>query len=133
MGWEIHPDGLIDVLDMANAKAPGLPLYITENGSAYPDVVEADGTVNDPERLAYLQSHLGACRDAIARGLPLAGYFVWSLMDNFEWAWGYSRRFGIVHVDYETQARTPKASGLWFQKFLAGPRAVEDVSGGELS
>lgn len=128
MGWEIHPDGLIDVLEMASALAPGLPLYITENGSAYPDVVDTDGTVTDPERLDYLQSHLAACRDAIARGLPLAGYFVWSLMDNFEWAWGYTRRFGIVHVDYETQKRTPKASGLWFRDFLSASPAGEGQS-----
>ena len=120
MGWEIHPDGLIDVVEMANAKAPNLPLYITENGSAYEDVVEADGTVNDLERLDYLQAHLTACRGAIARGLPLAGYFVWSLMDNFEWAWGYTRRFGIVYVDFDTQVRTPKVSGLWLRRFLHG-------------
>jgi beta-glucosidase len=122
MGWEIHPDGLVDVLEMANALAPALPLYITENGSAYEDVVQQDGTVDDPERLAYLQSHLAACRDAIERGLPLAGYFVWSLMDNFEWAFGYTRRFGIVHVDYATQVRTPKASGRWLGRFLRGER-----------
>jgi beta-glucosidase len=121
MGWEIHPDGMTDVLEMAHAKAPQLPLYITENGSAYEDVVEAEGTVDDRERTDYLQQHVGACRDAIAKGLPLAGYFVWSLMDNFEWAWGYSRRFGIVYVDYETQVRTPKKSGRWLAGFLGGP------------
>jgi beta-glucosidase len=121
MGWEIHPDGMVDVLEMAHAKAPELPLYITENGSAYEDVVAADGTVDDPERTDYLQKHVQACQDAIGKGLPLAGYFVWSLMDNFEWAWGYSRRFGIVHVDYGTQVRTPKKSGRWLAGFLGGP------------
>lgn len=120
MGWEIHPDGLVDVLRAANELAPGLPLYITENGSAYEDVVGPDGSVDDTERLAYLQDHIGACRDAIDEGLPLQGYFVWSLMDNFEWAWGFSRRFGVVHVDYETLARTPKASGRWLKGFLDG-------------
>lgn len=118
MGWEIHPDGLIGVLEMAHSKAPNLPLYITENGSAYEDLIQSDGSVDDPDRLAYLQTHLEACRDAISSGLPLAGYFVWSLMDNFEWAWGYTRRFGIVYVDYATQVRTPKTSGRWFTRFL---------------
>lgn len=120
MGWEIHPDGLIDVLEMANRLAPDLPLFITENGSAYEDVVAADGSVDDPERLDYLQKHLAACAEAVEKDLPLQGYFVWSLMDNFEWAWGYSRRFGIVHVDYETQTRTPKASARWLSGFLGG-------------
>jgi beta-glucosidase len=120
MGWEIHPDGLVDVLEMAHAAAPELPLYITENGSAYEDVVGEHGTVVDPERTEYVRQHVAACHEALQRGLPLAGYFVWSLMDNFEWAWGYSRRFGIVHVDYETQVRTPKTSGRWLTGFLSG-------------
>jgi beta-glucosidase len=118
MGWEIHPDGMVDVLRQANALAPGLPLYITENGAAYPDRVDAEGRIDDPERAEYLQAHFEAARDAIAEGLPLGGYFIWSLMDNWEWAWGYSRRFGIVHVDYETQKRTPKRSAEWVAGFL---------------
>ncbi|ROS57976.1 broad-specificity cellobiase [Frigoribacterium sp. PhB160] len=118
MGWEIHPDGLLDVLEQAAAAAPGLPLVVTENGSAYEDHVGDDGSVDDPERLAYLRQHVEACAEAVRRGLPLTGYFAWTLMDNFEWAWGHSRRFGLVHVDYETQARTPKSSGLWFRRFL---------------
>ncbi|RWZ64576.1 beta-glucosidase [Labedella populi] len=130
MGWEIHPDGLVDVLEMAHAIAPELPLHITENGSAYEDVVGEGGSVDDPERTAYLRQHIAACRDAIERGLPLGGYFVWSLIDNFEWAWGHSRRFGIVHVDYETQARTPKTSGRWLAGFLGGPLADDpDATG----
>ena len=120
MGWEIHPDGMVDVLEMANAVAPGLPLYITENGSAYEDMIAADGSIDDPERTSYLRRHVDACHQAIDRGLPLKGYFVWSLMDNFEWAWGYSRRFGIVHVDYATQVRTPKTSAQWLTGFLKG-------------
>jgi len=120
MGWEIHPDGLIDVLTMAHEKAPQLPLYVTENGSAYEDIVTADGTINDEARTDYLYKHIEACKNAIEREIPLAGYFVWSFIDNFEWAMGYSRRFGIVFVDYATQARTPKRSALWYAGFLGG-------------
>jgi beta-glucosidase len=120
MGWEIHPDGLIDVLRMAHHLAPELPIYITENGSAYEDTLLPDGTVDDPERLAYLQSHLEAARLAISEGLPLRGYFAWSLMDNFEWAWGHSRRFGLFYVDYATQRRIPKTSARWLANLLRG-------------
>ncbi len=119
MGWEIHPDGLVDVVRASHRLAPELPIYITENGSAYEDVVGADGTVNDPERLKYLQQHIAACQEAIAEGLPLKGYFAWSLMDNFEWAWGFSRRFGLVHVNYDNLERTLKASGRWLTEFLS--------------
>jgi beta-galactosidase len=119
MGWEIHPDGLVDVVQMAHERAPELPIFITENGAAYPDEVRPDGSVDDEERRQYFELHVGACADALAKGLPLKGYFAWSLMDNFEWAFGYSRRFGIVYVDYETQARTVKKSGLWFRDFLS--------------
>ncbi|QHC66196.1 beta-glucosidase [Rathayibacter sp. VKM Ac-2759] len=125
MGWEIHPDGLLDVLDQAHALAPALPLFVTENGSAYDDDVAPDGSIDDPERTAYLEQHVAACRAAVERGLPLRGYFVWSLMDNFEWAWGYTRRFGLVHVDYGTQRRTLKTSARWFARFLGG-RSGED-------
>ncbi len=118
MGWEIHPDGLVDVLRMAAAARPGLPVLVTENGAAYADRVEDDGSVHDPERRAYLESHIAACAEAIALGVPLHGYFIWSLMDNFEWAFGYTRRFGIVHVDYDTQRRTVKDSGHWVRSFL---------------
>ncbi|PYY36658.1 beta-glucosidase [Curtobacterium sp. MCPF17_046] len=120
MDWEVHPDGMVDVLRQAHDLAPELPLYITENGSAYPDPdhVGPEGEVVDPDRTAYLRAHLGACAAAVDAGLPLRGYFAWSLMDNWEWAWGYSRRFGIVHVDYETQQRTVKQSGHWLAAFL---------------
>jgi len=121
MGWEIHPDGLLDVLAMAHDRRPDLPLFVTENGAAYDDEVLADGTVQDEERRAYLEQHLAACAEAVRRGLPLKGYFVWSLLDNWEWAFGYSRRFGIVHVDYETLRRTPKASAYWLAGLLGGP------------
>ncbi|MGO4533802.1 GH1 family beta-glucosidase [Leifsonia sp. 2MCAF36] len=118
MGWEIHPDGMVDVIRQANQLAPDLPLYITENGAAYPDRVDSDGEIDDPQRAEYLEAHFEAARDAVAEGLPLKGYFIWSLMDNWEWAWGYSRRFGIVHVDYRTQKRTPKRSARWVADFL---------------
>jgi beta-glucosidase len=118
MGWEVHPDGMLDVLRQANALAPSLPLYITENGAAYPDRVDADGRIDDGERAEYLEAHLEAARDAVDSGLPLGGYFIWSLIDNWEWAFGFSRRFGLVHVDYRTQRRTPKRSADWMADFL---------------
>ncbi|MFC4242144.1 GH1 family beta-glucosidase [Gryllotalpicola reticulitermitis] len=126
MGWEIHPDGLIDVLEQAHAYAPELPLYITENGSAWPDVVQPDGRVDDPERQEYLEQHVAACAAAIGRGLPLRGYFIWTLIDNFEWAWGFSRRFGLAYVDYATQRRTVKSSGTWLAGFLSGALEAPD-------
>jgi beta-glucosidase len=119
MGWPIQASGLRDILATTNKLAPELPLYVTENGAAYPDVLSAEGTVEDVERQQYFEQHLEVCRQIVAEGLPLKGYFAWSLLDNFEWAWGYSRRFGLVYVDYPTQARTVKNSGLWLQRFLA--------------
>ncbi|CAM5432820.1 Beta-glucosidase OS=Streptomyces griseomycini OX=66895 GN=FHS37_005090 PE=3 SV=1 [Streptomyces griseomycini] len=97
-------------------EAPGLPLYITENGAAYDDKPDADGKVHDPERVAYLHGHLTEVRRAIADGADVRGYFLWSLMDNFEWAYGYDKRFGAVYVDYVTQQRTPKSSALWYAR-----------------
>ena len=119
MGWEVQPDGLVDVVDMVHRRAPGLPVYITENGAAYDDVVRPNGSVDDSDRRLYYELHVDACRTAIERGLNLKGYFAWSLLDNFEWAFGFSRRFGLVYVDYATQQRIVKASGLWFKEFLA--------------
>jgi len=119
MGWEVHPDGLVDVVAMVAERAPGVPVYITENGAAYDDEVSADGTVEDEDRRRFLEQHLAACADAVAAGLPLRGYFAWSFLDNYEWAFGLSRRFGIVRVDYETQERTVKRSGRWFGELLA--------------
>ncbi|MFS8103057.1 beta-glucosidase [Lentzea alba] len=110
MGWEVRPDGLTSVLLRVHQDYPSIPLYITENGAAYPD----QPGVDDAERTAYLASHLRAAHTAIAAGVDLRGYFCWSLMDNFEWAEGYAKRFGIVHVDYDTQVRTPKMSARWF-------------------
>ncbi|MEV5967477.1 GH1 family beta-glucosidase [Kribbella sp. NPDC051952] len=119
MGWPIEPRGLRDILVTINKLAPELPLYVTENGSAYPDVLTAEGTVEDDERLDYLQQHVAVCRDLVSEGFPLKGYFAWTLIDNFEWSWGHSRRFGIVYVDYTTQARIVKKSGQWLKDFLS--------------
>ncbi len=118
MGWEVVPSGLHTLLTRLVADYPALPFYITENGAAYDDVVAADGTIRDSDRLAFLEAHLAACADAIADGVPLAGYFAWSLMDNFEWGFGYTKRFGLVHVDYETQQRRVKDSGHWYAGFV---------------
>jgi beta-glucosidase len=118
-GWEIHPDGLRGVLRrVADEYAPPA-IVISENGAAFPDVVGPDGRVEDADRRSYVERHLAAAADAIDEGVPLVGYFVWSLLDNFEWALGYGTRFGIVHVDYATQRRTVKSSGLWYRDLIA--------------
>nr|BFE88408.1 GH1 family beta-glucosidase [Planobispora longispora] len=111
MDWEINADGLERLLLRLTREYGAERLYVTENGSAWPDTVGPDGTVDDPERTAYLEDHIAACARAARQGAPLAGYFAWSLLDNFEWAYGYDKRFGLVHVDYATQARTVKTSG----------------------
>ena len=102
-----------------HAAYPGLPLVITENGCAVDDVVAEDGRVHDRDRIDYIESHLAALHRAIEEGVDVRGYYVWSLLDNFEWAWGYSKRFGIIHVDYDTLQRTPKDSAHWFSKVIA--------------
>ncbi len=118
MGWPIDPPGLEALLLRLHRDYPPTPLLITENGAAFDDVVEPDGTVRDTARIAYLRAHLAAALRAIRAGVRLDGYFVWSLMDNFEWAEGYSKRFGLIHVDYATQARTPKESGRWYRRVV---------------
>ncbi len=121
MGWEIHAEGLTSVLERVSTREyPAVPLYVTENGAAFADVRTADGLVRDPDRVSYLDGHLRACQAAIDLGVPLRGYFCWSLFDNFEWSWGYSRRFGLVYVDYETQTRTPKSSAYWYGDLIRG-------------
>jgi beta-glucosidase len=115
-GWEIQPEGLTRLLTRLDADYDVPPLVITENGAAFRDVPAADGTVPDPDRIAYLDAHLRAVHDAIEAGVDVRGYFQWSLFDNYEWAYGYTKRFGMVHVDYETQVRTPKASALWYSE-----------------
>jgi beta-glucosidase len=125
MDWEIQPEGLTRLLVRLHeeyAGPAGVALHVTENGAAFEDVADAHGFVDDPERTAYLRSHLGAVLDAVEAGVPVQGYFYWSLLDNFEWAWGYSKRFGIVRMDYETQRRVPKASALAYAKIIATRR-----------
>ncbi|MDI9884629.1 GH1 family beta-glucosidase [Streptomyces sp. HNM0645] len=114
MGWPVDPTGLYDLLMRYSREAPRLPLVVTENGAAYPDKPGDDGTVHDPERIRYLHGHLSAVHRALADGADVRGYFLWSLLDNFEWAYGYGKRFGAVYVDYDTQARIPKSSACWY-------------------
>ena len=111
IGWEIYPQGLRDFLVRTRDDYTGdLPLIVTENGMAAHDVMRPDGTVDDADRIAYVEDHLGAVREAIAAGVPVKGYFLWSLMDNYEWSYGYEKRFGAVHIDFDTLKRTPKNS-----------------------
>jgi beta-glucosidase len=114
MDWEIHAGGLTEVLTRITAEYPVPPLYVTENGAAFADTLTADGRVHDRERTAYLAAHLTAGREAVAAGVDLRGYFVWSLLDNFEWAWGYDMRFGVIYVDFPSQRRVLKDSALWY-------------------
>ncbi len=119
MGWEVFPAGLSELLRRLHADYSLPPVYIMENGAAYKDEI-IDGRIADPDRIRYLGSHIAALADALETGVDVRGYFVWSLLDNFEWADGYSKRFGIVHVDYATQRRTVKDSALWYRDFLLG-------------
>jgi beta-glucosidase len=116
MGWLVDPDGLYELLLRLAADAPGLPLYIFENGCAAEDYVNPEGTVDDFERVSYLRKHLAAAARAIKAGVNLSGYYVWSLLDNFEWGWGYQKRFGIVFVDFGTQRRIPKSSASFYSE-----------------
>jgi len=121
MGWNIAPDGLEELLVSLHEQFPTTPLVITENGAAFDDEV-VDGAVHDAERVDYLRRHFTAAHRAIARGVDLRGYLVWSLLDNFEWGYGFSKRFGIVHVDYDTQQRTVKDSGAWVAELIGSRR-----------
>ena len=114
MGWLIDPDGLYELLLRLSKDAPGLPLYITENGRAAEDYLNPHGKIDDLERIKFLHQHLDACARAVKDGVNLAGYYVWSLLDNFEWAYGYQKRFGIVYVDFATGRRIPKASSAFY-------------------
>jgi beta-glucosidase len=120
MGWSIDPRGLTELLLRLSRERPDLDLVVTENGAAFPDVVGDDGVVHDADRIAYLRDHLAAVHDAVAAGARVTGYFAWSLLDNFEWAYGYAKRFGIVHVDYATLARTPKDSARFYAQVARG-------------
>ena len=119
MGWEIYPDGLYEFIMRTHREYTlGLPIYVTENGMSNADVV-VDGEVNDTARTAYIEAHLEAAKRAISDGAPLIGYYIWSLMDNYEWALGYEKRFGLVHVDFDSLKRTPKNSYKILQSWLA--------------
>jgi beta-glucosidase len=124
MGWEVHAAGLEELLLRLTREYGVRQLLVTENGSAYQDTVRPDGSVHDPERTSYLEEHLAACARAVAAGAPLAGYYAWSLLDNFEWAYGYDKRFGLIHVDFATQRRTVKTSGTRYAEIIRAHREV---------
>ena len=116
MSWEVYPDGLYLLLSWLHNDYKKPTLYITENGAAFEDIPNPDGTVSDDDRLAYIRDYLKSCHRAIQEGVDLRGYYLWTLMDNFEWAFGYSKRFGIVRVDFATQQRTVKKGGQWYSR-----------------
>ncbi len=119
MGWEVYPDGLRVLLERLHRDYQPKTIHITENGAAFEDTLRADGTVEDDQRQRYLQRHFTAAHQAMQAGVPLRGYFVWSLMDNYEWTFGYSQRFGLIYVDYATQQRYIKKSGYFYQGVIA--------------
>jgi beta-glucosidase len=118
MGWEIYPPCIYESL-MLVREYTDVPLYITENGAAFNDTVLPDGSINDEERVAFLQAHLAEAHRAIRDGVNLKGYFAWSLLDNFEWEMGYAKRFGLIHVDFATRQRTWKRSAAWYRDVIA--------------
>ena len=117
-GWEVSPEGLVDLLTRIQRDYAPAVIQLTENGSTFEDVLTPEGRVHDAQRLSYLQRHLAALKQALDAGVPVKGYFAWSLLDNFEWAEGYLRRFGLAYVDYASQRRYLKDSGLWYGQFL---------------
>jgi beta-glucosidase len=122
MGWEVAPDGLRDVLLALHREYAPREIVITENGAAYPDAVDPDGRIRDDPRVAYLARHIAAVGEALAAGVPVSGYHVWSLLDNYEWSLGYTRRFGLIYVDFASQRRTLKDSAEWYGRLIAaGP------------
>ena len=125
MGWEIYPEGLTELLLRLKRDYAVPPLYVTENGGAFKDRLD-NGQVHDRDRTEYIAQHIQAVADAMNQGVKMKGYMVWSLLDNFEWASGYAKRFGIVHVDYASQKRTLKDSALWYQQFLARRKTVRE-------
>ena len=119
--WEVFPRGLTDILTRVTASYGRIPIYITENGAAFYDPPKIEGDrLEDPLRIDYLRRHIVAAREALDLGVDLRGYFAWSLLDNFEWGFGFSKRFGIVHVDYDTQKRTIKSSGRFYAEVIRG-------------
>lgn len=123
MDWEVYPRGLYNLLGRVHFEYGFPAIYITENGAAFPDEPPVNGELDDPARVSYIKEHLNMVNEAIQIGVPVKGYFVWSFLDNFEWSFGYSKRFGIIHVDYQTQKRTPKASAKWYSKAIAAHSA----------
>jgi beta-glucosidase len=123
MNWEVYPEGLTEVLLRVTRDFAPVPLIVTENGAAYDDEPDASGEISDEDRRRFLELHIAAAADALDAGTPLEGYFAWSLLDNFEWAEGYRRRFGLVRVDYATQERTVKRSGRWYGDLIRAARA----------
>jgi beta-glucosidase len=115
MGWEVYPQGLYELLNRIHFHYRPAKMYVTESGASYGDAPGPDGRIRDRRRIAYLRDHFAAAGRALANGAPLAGYFVWSLMDNFEWERGYAQRFGLIWVDYETQERRLKDSAHWYK------------------
>ena len=121
--WPVYPQGLTDILTWFRERYGEMPVYITENGAAFYDPPSAvDGTVDDPLRVHYLKEHIAAVSQAMEKGVDVRGYFVWSLLDNLEWSLGFSKRFGIVHVNFQTLERTPKKSALVYRDFIRGQR-----------
>ena len=118
MDWEVYPEGIYNMLERLLLDYAFPAFYITENGAAFPDEVSPNGQVDDPSRLSYIKRHLIMVNKAIQIGVPVKGYFAWSLLDNFEWGFGYSKRFGIVYIDYQTQARIPKSSAKWYRQVI---------------
>ncbi|WP_029215407.1 GH1 family beta-glucosidase [Kallotenue papyrolyticum] len=118
MGWEVYPQGLFDLLARLHFEYQPPKLYITENGASYRDELDGRGEINDQQRIVFLRDHFAAAHRALTLGVPLVGYFVWSLLDNFEWDRGYTQRFGIVYVDYATQQRLPKRSAHWYREVI---------------
>jgi len=121
MGWEVHPDGLRHLLERIHREYAPPSIAITENGAAFVDEV-AEGEIHDSDRIDYLRRHLTALHRAMRRGVDVRGYLLWTVLDNFEWSWGFTRRFGIVHVDYDTLQRTIKDSGRWYSQLVSTRR-----------
>jgi len=129
MGWEIYSKGYKDILTSLNDQYQLPPIYLTENGAAMPDRF-LNGEINDLDRVEYFQKHLTAVHEALQEGVDIQAYFAWSLMDNFEWSHGYSKRFGLVYVDYETQQRTIKQSGLAYRDFIGSRQSILETAQG---
>jgi beta-glucosidase len=125
MGWPVRPHSFTALLRRLHRDYPGVPLLVHENGAAFDDAVSGDGTVDDPDRVSYIARHIDAMREAMRDGANVRGYFVWSLLDNFEWAEGYRKRFGVVHVDFATQRRTLKSSARWYAGLIRAHREAK--------